>query len=517
MQPNPTQPNPTNKITYPALVYVLLLLLYCAGMVAYSRYTFNLDDIWMWLEIYYGMPIFNGWDPQAGRFFPFASLDLNILMRWSKNPYAFFTFNACIVLCVGLLLWQISRLVCGESYKWLRVFALGLLLFHPGFATIMLGICYPERMQILFLLLFVWASMKFAATDKSRYAWAGFIAATIALYYKEPTFLFIGFFGVFGVVVHYIRHRQLHIYYASLACSALLYFILYCVLIIPNVNGYYGVGYESQRAMILSFISGVANLATNDMFLLILLPVLVAYRIYLYVRYRYAIHIIYDGLLFGSLLYVGVFIKMGFFRNYYILPMYFISFGGVIYFLFVQGYWKKFVFKLVGVATLVFYITNSLPQGITTYVGLKTEGIKFHNALMFIAQEAKHTEHINLYFDGDDNDKWRDFTWYWGYFDIYIKTFYDTYNVSIQPQKAPQSGDYIMLNLNTNKMIDSTYLATMRQKYTLIYESAWFGLPYIGLRPIIKYIFSNQVVKEITRGYENFFKLPLRDYIYKIP
>ena len=66
-------------------------------------------------------------------------------------------------------------------------------------------------------------------------------------------------------------------------------------------------------------------------------------------------------------------------------------------------------------------------------------------------------------------------------------------------------------------MIDSTYLATMRQKYTLVYESAWFGLPYIGLRPIIKYIFSNQAVKEITRGYENFFKLPLRDYIYKIP
>ncbi|MBR2494046.1 hypothetical protein [Helicobacter sp.] len=41
-------------------------------------------------------------------------------------------------------------------------------------------------------------------------------------------------------------------------------------------------------------------------------------------------------------------------------------------------------------------------------MGLKTEGIKFHNALMFIAQEAKHTEYINLYLNGDD--KWRDFT-----------------------------------------------------------------------------------------------------------
>lgn len=97
-----------------------------------------------------------------------------------------------------------------------------------------------------------------------------------------------------------------------LACSALLYFIPYCVLIVPNANGYYGVGYESQREMILSFISGIVNLATNDMFLLIFLPMLVAYRIYLYVRYRYAVHIIYDGLLFSSLLYVGVSIKMGF-------------------------------------------------------------------------------------------------------------------------------------------------------------------------------------------------------------
>lgn len=54
------------------------------------------------------------------------------------------------------------------------------------------------------------------------------------------------------------------------------------MLIVPNVNGYYGVGYESQREMILSFISGIVNLATNDVFLLIFPPMLVAYRIYLY-------------------------------------------------------------------------------------------------------------------------------------------------------------------------------------------------------------------------------------------
>lgn len=211
------------KVSYPIQIRSLIqplfmhccLYLYCVGMVAYSRYTFNLDDIWMWLEIYYMVCLFLMAGIHELEDFPFCFAGFKYIGAMDKKSIRIFHFQCVYCAMRGLLLWQISRLICGEAYKWLRVFALGLILFHPGFATIMLGICYPERMQILFLLLFVWASMKFAATDKSRYAWIGFISATIALYYKEPTFLFIGFFGVFGVVVHYIRHKQLHIHYAS--------------------------------------------------------------------------------------------------------------------------------------------------------------------------------------------------------------------------------------------------------------------------------------------------------------
>lgn len=96
-----------------AWLYGVLLGFYCLGMVVYSRYTFNLDDIWMWLNIYEGKAIFNGYNPESGRFFPLASLDLNILMYFTNNPYVYFVFNAILVGYFGVLLWRILSIITG--------------------------------------------------------------------------------------------------------------------------------------------------------------------------------------------------------------------------------------------------------------------------------------------------------------------------------------------------------------------------------------------------------------------
>lgn len=96
-----------------AWLYGVLLGFYCLGMVVYSRYTFNLDDIWMWLNIYEGKAIFNGYNPESGRFFPLASLDLNLLMYFTSNPYVYFVFNAILVGYFGVLLWRILSIITG--------------------------------------------------------------------------------------------------------------------------------------------------------------------------------------------------------------------------------------------------------------------------------------------------------------------------------------------------------------------------------------------------------------------
>lgn len=67
-------------------------------MIVYSRYTINFDDIAIWLDIYNKKLIWNGYNPNLGRFFPLASMDLNILMQFSHSPYLFTSFSACLVL-----------------------------------------------------------------------------------------------------------------------------------------------------------------------------------------------------------------------------------------------------------------------------------------------------------------------------------------------------------------------------------------------------------------------------------
>lgn len=79
------------------------------------------------------------------------------------------------------------------------------------------------------------------------------------------------------------------------------------------------------------------------------------------------------------------------------------------------------------------------------------------------------------------------------------------------------SGDYIVLNSSTSKMVDSAYLKQMGQRYELVYKSSAFGLPYVGLKPIIKAIFGHkQMLRESLYNNANIFKLPIHDYIYKV-
>ena len=503
-----------------AWLYGVLLGFYCLGMVVYSRYTFNLDDIWMWLNIYEGKAIFNGYNPESGRFFPLASLDLNLLMYFTNNPYVYFVFNAILVGYFGVLLWRILSIITGGGRLWLRIVLLCGFLFHPGFVTIMLGICYPERMQIIFLLVFVLASLRFYQVAKCRYAWLGFISANLALYYKEPTFLMIGCFGFVGLCIAYVRGlgRIACGYYASLVASASVYLGIYLVAIYPKITKIYQRVELSVREEWLAFARGIFNFTLNEVFLFVLLPSIVAYRIFLIVRKKSQIHILWDSLLLCSLLYVGAFLKLKLFENYYLLPVYIVSFGSMVYFLFIEGYVKIVFFRIVTIICMVVFLINTIPQGINVYSVLKSGGVKFHSAMQFIATQAKDVPTLYLYFDGNgDRKKFYDRS-YWIYFDEYLKKIYDTHNVVVKFDiTQAKKGDFILLNQSTSKMVDLQYLAQMGGKYQLVYVSEWFSLPYIGLKPLIKYLFNSQKIKDAVYGNENIFRLPLRDYIYKVP
>lgn len=492
-------------------------------MVIYARYTFNLDDIWMWLDIYNSRPIFNGYNPSAGRFFPLASLDLNILMQFSKSPYLFFGFNAFVVWLVGLAIWIVLQMILGQYVLWLRIVVLGIILFHPGFVTIMVGICYPERLQILFLCLFVLVNFAFLHRATFATALIGFISANLAMYYKEPTFLMIGLFGCFMLITSLYRHqsKMIVVYYASLVVSACVYICIYLLLIYPKITKiYHRETFENAREEWLIVLKGLFNFVIDDVFLFVLLPSLVIYRVYLIMRKKSKIDPFYDSFLICAMFYLATFLKLKLFENYYLMPIYIIGFGTTIYFLFVKNYIKLIFFKIINIICVVVFMINTLPIGLNIFVYLKSEGVKFHSALNFINKEAQTKTELVLYFDGNGENRKIHSSWYWNYFEEYLRELYDVHNVVLLfDENKLKSGDYVLINSSMNKMVDSAYLASMNERYNLVYKSSAFGLPYIGLKPFIKATLgkNNKAIKEATYNNTNIFRLPVHDYIYKVP
>ena len=56
----------------------------------------------------------------------------------------------------------------------------------------------------------------------------------------------------------------------------------------------------------------------------------------------------------------------------------------------------------------------------------------------------------------------------------------------------------------------------MTQKYDLVYKSQAFGMPYVSIKSLIKYIFGDSLQQKLVVGNQNIFKLPTSDYVYRV-
>lgn len=515
-------------------------------MVIYARYTFNLDDIWMWLNILADRPILDGYRPHVGRFYPLAFMDLNILMQFFTSAYAYCFFNAIEVFVLAIILWKLLETIfetyqITSRYKWIYIAILLGLLLHPGFVTIMLGICYPERLQVLFLLVFVYATFKFYLTNRVLYMVVGFITANLSLYLKEPTFLFIGFVGLVNLVV-LVKNKSFNrsfVYYALLTLSAMIYLALYMWLIYPHITNIYHRPILIEQ--IVHILKGIANFALFDCFIMILLPVLGVYRLYRIWYKKEKFHGVFDTLAFGSILYILVFIKLQLFEVYYLIPVYAMSLSSIVYYMMTLKYIQNMFFKFLTFICSLVFIIYTLPIGIYSFMWIKTEGVKFHQTLSFLAHEAKNNPTITLYFDGNGRSRAYN-TWYWSHMARYLTEVYDVSNFDIKVKEndyqniptiqqnldspltiynsqdldEPQEGDFIILNNSTHRYADSQYLEAMAQKYDLVYKSQAFGMPYVNIKSLIKYILGDSLQQKLVVGDQNIFRLPTSDYIYRV-
>lgn len=127
-------------------------------LVAFSRYAPNLDDSWIWLRIIEGKgnEIYTGFRPQIGRFWTLGLVDLVLLMKISTSPYLFFAVNAVLFVVFCVLYLKILELSNGKNA--LNSLITALLTLSVGFVIVFFGICYAEKIQVIWLSIFMLCS-----------------------------------------------------------------------------------------------------------------------------------------------------------------------------------------------------------------------------------------------------------------------------------------------------------------------------------------------------------------------
>ncbi|OHU81667.1 hypothetical protein BKN38_08500 [Helicobacter sp. CLO-3] len=438
-------------------LYRGFVIAFCVGMVMYSRYTFNLDDIWYWLDIYnLNTTTDSGYKPTSGRFYPFAFWDIKLLAKISTSPYLFFSINAAIVFAIALMLLSILRQALDSAktfiapppiksnassndtsskYNALIFVSLIVCFLNPGFVTVMLGICYPERPEALFLCIFLLSSLAYIRTKHIKFAIIGIISANACIYLKETAFLLISGFSFFYLLIYVLQaqandakhkdngifkallakikdcDRGILIYHSLICLSGVVFLLIYVVLVVPQMKGMYDKGFESmafvQRAEIIA--KGFGNYVLNDSFVFLLLPILILVRILQVAFYKKhnnanddksnrwsVLHPFWDASLVAGVLCAVGYIKLMMFGKYYLLPVYFMSIGGIIYTIKITIEYGehikkcilsnliKWLLRLAIVLCVILYLVSSIPQGIYTFASIKSTGVIFYDTLEFM-------------------------------------------------------------------------------------------------------------------------------------
>lgn len=490
----------------------------------------------MWLDIYDKKPIWNGYNPITGRFFPLASIDLNILMQISSSPYLFFMFNALIALIFACVNIKMLNLINSNSA--LNGLLVALLMLSVGFVVVIFSICYPERILVLALSIFILCSFYIINNPTKTTFIVGIVALNISIYLKEPIFISTFAFGFFLFLSALKNHNTyLRLYSISIGLSSVVYALLYIVLIFGKIEKTYD-RYTENTDILMIKIQGFANYILNDGIIIFLLSGILLYRIYRILIKKDKILAFFDGLLIAGFLYLCVFLFLGIFETYYLLPCYIFSGGSIVYFLIQKQYIKNIFIKICFIVGVFGFCVTSLPSGIYNIINLKSIGVQFNDTLKFSAKYLSENPNTNIYFDGTGRGREIYAEYYVGYFIEYLNKIYhiDKFDILVDSPNGkdifldtkspytyknslslstPKSGDLIILNNTSTKVANSEYINSLLEKHTLLYKTSLPTIPYINIKSLIKYT-NERFFKADIRifGHPNVFRLPLDTYVF---
>ena len=330
-------------------VYLLVAVILLPIIIFWPGW--NLDDSGYWLSVFrYKNPfsfISSAYTyPTGDRFCPLNVLGSHLLSYLSFSPEAFSIYNYLLaLLSTSMLLILCFKLF--PKFWLLPIF----ILFTPGFTASYYRIYHGERellfLWTLFLVLFLLPIIK-NPSKPSRWIFLSLIPANLALYFKEPGFIMLGFFSI-ALIVRYIfpaakrnaliiRHKcsvkSIKLLLFLLIFSAVLFLIQYLIFTQLISETSYLVSLTPKLTLLDRLMySGKAFVlfVISDPLLTVVLPLLlITTHIFSNklktiksksVSNSLNIQII-DSLAIASLSFLFTYVALGIQRNHYLLPAY---------------------------------------------------------------------------------------------------------------------------------------------------------------------------------------------------
>ena len=511
-------------------IFFVFVVFYCAILIAFSRYAPNFDDTWIWLKIIEGdsKEVWTSFRPQIGRFYPLAFLDLLILMKISTSPYLFFGFNALLFALFCIIYIKILELSNGKSALNSAIVVLVSLSF--GFVIVFFGICYPEKIQIIWLSIFMLFSLRTLQNPTHKNQLFGIIFLNIALYYKEPTFAAAFAFGVV-LLIFALKNRQRDLvkYAFCVILSSCYFVLLYYLLVVSEIDKTYSALVAKNLCVILW------EYALNDSLLPFGVGGILLWRIYCVAIKKARIEPFFDGLLAGSFAYFMAFIVLKMSAPYYLLPCYVLGIPALLYFS--RKYFHILFIKICIILGLFGFFTQNLPTGIYKMIDLKAQGVQYHRTLDFVASYLSANQSVDIYFAGigrgrDIYDFEVGMQPFW--FADYLERLHGIKDFDLRtnaPNGAnfhadkkskftlanseiidtPKNGDLIIVS---NKGAFGDSLQKSQENGELIFKSGFHTIPYVALVPLVQYVSANHLSVNLKNT--NFFRMPTETYIFKV-
>ncbi|HEY3840393.1 MAG TPA: hypothetical protein VGL72_27665 [Bryobacteraceae bacterium] len=254
---------------------------------------------------------------ESGRFFPLALQEYNLVGRVSRSVAAYHAIPMFEMLALGSILLVLDQRLSFGARACLAAFAAVL----PSVVLAFTALIYSECDVIFWLGLVALSVEFFVRTRSVWWALAAVLSAQIALYYKEPVFVFLLAFSATRILLRArgcsslretLQGTETRLDLAIAAVS-LAFVTFYAIVIIPGSR----MGYLVDTRI--SCLQAIRAYLRVD-WLIWIFAAFTLVRLYRVSRGAAIPELLWDGLACGALTYFAAYLGMGMVSEYYLAP-----------------------------------------------------------------------------------------------------------------------------------------------------------------------------------------------------